>query len=255
MLRHSVRSFDGSGISDEAKRHLGEFATRALAYYNANDSRIAIIDSDESSAPSTYGFIGGCRSYMVLVSSGHCRHSRTRAAAAMELCVLEATRLGLGTCWIGSTFKRSSFSDACSLGEGEEILAIVPCGTAAKPRLRDRLMTAVARSHSRKAPSDLFFEHNLSSPLAATSPLYDKLEYLRLAPSSTNSQPWRVIALDQQAFDLCSATDNRYTDLDMGIAMAHISVAFSPSEVDFADCEATYPRLISFARCVIAVKK
>lgn len=251
-MRHSVRSFDGKSINDESKRRLEAFASNALDYYNAGNARILITnDGGESSAPSTYGFIGGCHTYMVLICSGHDRKSRARAAAAMELCVLEATRLGLGTCWVGGTFKRSSFSEVCRLVEGEEILAIVPCGTAAKPRLRDRLMTAVARSHSRKDPSTLFFNHNLSTPLPTTSPIYDKLEYVRLAPSSTNSQPWRIIAIDDHSFDLCSATDNRYTDLDLGIAIAHISVAFAPTEVVFTECEATYPRLITFARCKV----
>lgn len=239
-------------ISHDAKLRLETFAARALTYYNANNSRIRITDiTDEASAPSTYGFICGCHTFMVLICSDHDSKSHTRASAAMELCVLEATRLGLDTCWVGGTFKRSSFADICHLSNGEEILAIVPCGTAAKPRLRDRLMTAVARSHSRKAPSTLFFDRNMSNPLSSMSPFYDKLEYVRLAPSSTNSQPWRIITIDDNTFDLCSATDNRYTDLDIGIAIAHISVAFAPKKVVFSDCDATYPRLKTFARCKV----
>lgn len=252
FARHSVRSFDGNAIDSAMKSRLESVSTQALEYFNSRNSRIAVVDSiDESSAPSTYGFIGGCRSYMILISSDKSRDERIRAAAAMEICVLEATSLGLGTCWVGGTFKRSSFAELCHLGEGEEIIAIVPCGKPARPRLRDRLMTAVARSQSRKTPDSLFFINDLSTPMPSDFPLFRPLEYVRLAPSSTNSQPWRIIAVDSHTFDLCSSTDNRYTDLDIGIALAHICVAFAPSEVRFSRSEASYPRLITYARCSV----
>jgi len=254
-LRHSVRSFNGKPINGQERQQLDECARLALEFFDASNSRIEIVDSaTESSAPSTYGFIGGCCTYMILISTSHKRGDRVRAAAAMEICVLEATRLGLGTCWVGGTFKRSSFADACRLGANEEILAIVPCGIPAKPRLRDRLMVAVARSHSRKDQSMLFFDKNLSTSLPATSPLYNCLEYVRLAPSSTNSQPWRIIAIDDHSFDLCSATDNRYTDLDMGIALGHIFIAFAPEAVKMNSSEASYPKLITYARITVVGK-
>lgn len=251
-LRHSVRSFDANPLTDTDRTALETYAAEALTFFGNPKARIAIIDSTgETSAPSTYGFIAGCRTYMVLISSDSTRENRCRAAAAMELCVLEATRRGLATCWVGGTFRRSSFADTCHISASEEILAIVPCGIAAKPRLRDRLMSAVARSHSRKDPSLLFFDRDASIPLSAESPLFAPLEYVRLAPSSTNSQPWRIIALDDRTFDLCSATDNRYTDLDIGIAMAHIVVAFAPATVTFSRSEARYPRLLTFCRYLI----
>lgn len=250
--RQSVRSFDGEKISVTNHNELKQFAADAITLFSATDSRIAIVDIDtESSAMTTYGVIGGCRSYLVLISASKSRSDRQRAAAAMELCVLEATRLGLATCWIGSTFRRSVFSNVVKLNSGEEILAIVAVGKNAKSRFVDRLMQTLTRSRERKEPSQLFFNENLQTPIAADSPELKALEYLRAAPSSTNSQPWRVIKINNSSFDLCSATDGRYTDLDMGIAMAHLAVAFAPAKITFDNHTNSYPRLLSISRFFI----
>ena len=42
----------------------------------------------------------------------------------MESLILYATSLGLGTCWIGGTFKKGQFAKAIDL-KGDEILPIV----------------------------------------------------------------------------------------------------------------------------------
>lgn len=251
--RHSSRTFDGSGITTEQKLMLADFSKSAIERCGASSARIAIVDSDaEVSRMSTYGFIKGAKTYMVLISSDTSRHAQTRAAAAMEMCVLKATADGLGTCWIGGTFKRSDFATASALRQGEEILAIVPVGVAARPRFGERIMQAVARSTSRKDAETLFFDRMPGRPLPATSPYAGLLEYVRLAPSSTNSQPWRTV-VDGEDVAFYAAADNSYTPLDMGIAMLHFAVAVAPRRLTWipAGSITSFPRLISYAACRI----
>jgi hypothetical protein len=59
----------------------------------------------------------------------------------MERIILEATVLGLGSCWMAGTFRRSSFARQMGLLEGELLPAISPIGYAAdKKSVIERIM-------------------------------------------------------------------------------------------------------------------
>ena len=48
----------------------------------------------------------------------------------MESLVLYATSMGLGTCWLGGTFKKGQFAKAMEVGEGEVLPIVLPIGYA-----------------------------------------------------------------------------------------------------------------------------
>ena len=69
------------------------------------------------------------------------------------------------------------------------------------------------------------FEHSLSKDDAGT---YEQsLEMLRLAPSSTNAQPWAVVKEENKFHFFCDYKNNINEDmrkikhLDLGIALSH----------------------------------
>ena len=57
------------------------------------------------------------------------------------------------------------------------------------------------------------------------------LEAVRLAPSAMNVQPWRVNIDHEGKAVFSSVTDNKYTMLDMGIALAHFVLMADSSGV------------------------
>jgi hypothetical protein len=79
----------------------------------------------------------------------------------------------------------------------------------------------------------LFFNYKLETPLTPESvkKYTDSLEMVRLAPSSGNTQPWRVF-FDDNANEFHfykKPISNRYEirglhDIDMGIAMSHFEL-------------------------------
>jgi hypothetical protein len=153
----------------------------------------------------------------------------------MERVVLFATDLGLGTCWLGGTFNRSAFAARAGLRRGEQMPAVAAVGyVASKPCLIERVIRRGAGSHKRYPWRQLFFRDQFGQPLSVeeAGPYATALEMVRLAPSASNKQPWRIIH-DGSAwhFYLQRSPGYRGTarlggvpDLqraDMGIAMCH----------------------------------
>ncbi|HBB90910.1 MAG TPA: nitroreductase [Bacteroidales bacterium] len=185
----------------------------------------------------TYGFIQGARYFIAgfvapastaFLDYGYC----------LERIILELTGLGLGTCWLGGTFDRGEFSKAMRLPENQTIPAVTPVGYPTSLRgLGDRIIRLSAGSANRLSWKNLFFEHDTGHPLdpAHSAAHHDQLEAVRLAPSASNKQPWRIF-LDQGQyhFSLCRTPGYRNkflaTDLqmvDIGIAMCHWDLAGS----------------------------
>lgn len=174
----------------------------------------------------TYGFIQGASAFLVgAIASGE--HAQEDYGWCMEKVVLELTRLGLGTCWLGGTFRRSAFARAVELAEGEIVPAVSPVGLPAGAKSAiDSLASAVAGARGRRRWEDLFlFPRDDAGEWAAC------LEAVRAAPSAANGQPWRV-AMAAAApvlhfFRVSRAQGARgaMQKVDMGIAMCHFELA------------------------------
>ena len=105
----------------------------------------------------TYGVIRGAQCFvagaitvggMATVDFGWC----------LERVILEATRLSLGTCWLGGTFSRGVFAERLKLREGDVIPCVTPVGRAAdKKSLVEKALRSLAGSNNRKDWSKLFF--------------------------------------------------------------------------------------------------
>ena len=92
-----------------------------------------------------------------------------------------------------------------------------------------------AKSDQRKPWKELFFDGDFSKPLTseAAEESSRPLEMIRLAPSASNKQPWRVIRKENVFHFFLSKTPGygsvfKGIDLqriDMGIAMAHFDLS------------------------------
>ncbi|MGD0916336.1 MAG: nitroreductase family protein [Thermodesulfobacteriota bacterium] len=150
-----------------------------------------------------------------------------------EQMVLEATRMGLGTCWIGGMFKEASLRSALAIEESWRVIALTPIGRPADSSLVSRAFRAVARSSTRKPVEQIFFwqRHGGSLPAGVHSEerLARVLEATRRAPSWANKQPWRFILADREILVYKQMRQERegkdYHLLDCGIAMAHLHLA------------------------------
>ncbi len=128
--------------------------------------------------------------------------------------------MGLGTCWIAATFKGTDFERGEPWPDGEELRIVCPVGVAAKQSILEKATRLALGSKNRKPFDKLFFNENFQTPYDTAGRFGEALEMLRLAPSSTNSQPWRAL--------VCGDTVHFYyvpkspaSVLDCGIGICH----------------------------------
>ncbi len=181
----------------------------------------------------TYGVIDRAQGYLVPVIERTDREHLVDLGYRMELAVLALTNRGIGTCWLGGTFRRTPVHHALGIAEELTIPAIIPYGyPKARRRLVDQAIRFVAKSHQRMAFDELFSYEQVGRPIPGDHPLRQPLEMVRLAPSASNKQPWRLIVEDDRVHFFLHP-DKKYQDLrgvniqmiDMGIAMAHFEVS------------------------------
>jgi hypothetical protein len=190
----------------------------------------------------TYGFIRGPTGFIVGVVQ---RDTKDGGKALedfgylMERAVLLATDLGLGTCWLGGGFTRSSFAKRIGLKAHEVLPAVTSTGYSTSP---DGSSDAVRRrvgGDSRLPWDALFFEERFGNPLTreAAGDYALPLEGVRLGPSASNKQPWRIVKDDDAWHFYMQRTPGyrnqwgarllRVEDLqrvDMGIVMSHFEL-------------------------------
>lgn len=226
--RKSVRTYLEEPLNAETKQKLDKFLTKVDGPFQKN-VRIMLIDrtAEYRDKLGTYGVIrGACHFFVAAVTKGD-RLALTELGYELEKCVLYATSLGLGTCWIGGTFYKSGFSKAAGLKGKEAVPVVCPVGIpAGRKSLLDKFLRASSGGDNRKAWSSLFFdggpEHKLTNESAGR--FATALNMLRLAPSAMNSQPWRIVKTGDR-FDFFLANREQETHyIDIGIAMCHFDL-------------------------------
>ncbi|MFX0060975.1 MAG: nitroreductase family protein [Candidatus Hermodarchaeota archaeon] len=153
------------------------------------------LDPKEKKQLGTYGFIKGAQ-YFIVAAMHKSKYDLENLGYLMEEIILFATDLGLGTCWLGGTFKRSAFAAQINVTSDETVPVITPIGYPTQNRsFRNNTLRWIARSKKRFPWDALFFESNFSKSLTqeAAAEYAIPLEMVRLSPSASNRQPWRVL--------------------------------------------------------------
>ena len=240
--RKSCRTYDERVIEPEKSDELKQFLASQIKTPFGSTVRFHLIDCGEMEIGelknlTTYGVIRGARQFIVGAVV-----KQTRAMEdygyCLERMILKATSLGLGTCWLGGTFKRSGFADKIGIKEGESLPAVTPVGYPRDRRsVVDRVFRYVASSDKRKPWNELFYLHDTGHFLDDRNcgGFSTHLECVRLAPSASNKQPWRIImGGGQGAFHFYLKRTPGYGNMgkgielknvDMGIAMCHFELA------------------------------
>jgi nitroreductase len=146
--------------------------------------------------------------------------------------ILEATAMGLGTCWVGGFFRPRVAASAVGISRNEKVLAVTPVGRPVENYTREeRIITGFGRNRRRKPLTELATGLERERWPQWIEPA---LEAARIAPSAINRQPWRfLVAPDSITVSVESARMNLGISkrLDCGIAMMHIEVAALDSGV------------------------
>jgi len=234
--RYSTRTYTDQPITAETIEKINDYINTLSNPFSikVNFKLLEANKSAGSEKLGTYGVIKGSNNYI-----GATVENSELALEALgyefEKLILYLTSLGLGTCWLGGTFNRSSFKNAFEVKENEIFPAISPFGyPSSKKRIADSLVRMVAKSDHRKSWNELFYNKKFSDSLAfADADAYAfPLEMIRLAPSASNKQPWRVVKdgttyhfYEFQAKGYSTSFGYDIQKVDLGIAACHFHLA------------------------------
>ncbi|SHK11758.1 Nitroreductase family protein [Desulfatibacillum alkenivorans DSM 16219] len=235
--RCSWRSFSGASLPVDAKQKMEEFlANPGIPPFNSQ-TRFELVDAGVDGAkrvPGTYGVIKGARDFIVGAVKPGPKYLEDYGYL-FEKAILFATALDLGSCWMGGTLKHTIFAEKIGLQKDEALPCICPVGIRApRKTLVDAMFAAGAGSMKRKPWHELFFLNDFSNTLSknAAGEYSTPLEMVRLAPSASNRQPWRII-YSGSCFHLFLTRNKAYKNIfksdlqriDMGIAMCHFELS------------------------------
>lgn len=233
--RKSTRTYDGRALEEKDLEKLNAFINKINKDIKIK-VRFKIVSNlgtgkEESKRLGTYGFISGANSYVIGIMDKD-DNNALEFGYIFEKIVLFATDLGIQTCWLGGTFSKENFQEISGLNENEFIPIISPIGYKKdKQRVFETAMRATIGADKRKPWNELFFNKSML-PLNENDEVEFKvaLEMVRLGPSASNKQPWRVIK-DENMFHFFVCRNKGYGiagyDLqvnDIGIAKCHFDL-------------------------------
>ena len=219
--RRSRRVFDGAPALPQT---IDTLAETCEGFRPFGDARVALVANPTVDAFTgvigSYGKVTGAPHVLVVIVSQRSHAAQAHAGYVGEAAILEATGLGLDTCWIGGFYDSMKADRLTKLGSDERIVAISPVGFAIRDLTgTERTMRSMAGSHKRKRLDEIAKNANHWPEWARAA-----AECVRIAPSATNRQPWRL-RLEEDS--LVISRDNRFETprvtkaLDCGIAMLH----------------------------------
>lgn len=201
--RWSCRSYDHP-------LSLGDWA--ALSYaserYRLPGARLVLQRVDEALFSGTLlsmNRVNGCTAVAVVVKDQGIVRSGMNAGILGESLCLEASSMGIASCWITGSYRRKLLE--VPVQAREQVLGIIALGwpKEAKPATRRR-----------KALAGLC----TSDPAAWPEMVRHAAELVQQAPSAMNLQPW-MMSYEQGCFAVDCA---ERAQLDLGIALCHAEV-------------------------------
>lgn len=214
--RRSRRTYTNTPIAAEKVAYL---QAKILTCNSEGSLSISWLEdgSKAFSAVKSYGMFKNVGSVMVMKGPKTTPDLFERIGYYGELLVLEATALGLGTCWVAGTYDKNS--DLFSLGPDEILVAVIAVGNVPpEETMKEKL---IARSVRRKtSPPEAFYTSEGETPQW----FVEGIKAVQKAPSAVNSQRVRFhYAKDGVT---ASAPGSWATDpIDMGIAKLHFAIA------------------------------
>lgn len=243
--RFSCREYHPEPINTEKRLKLQKFLEELQPGPFGSASRFALLaatkeDSKALRGLGTYGFIKNPPAF-ILGAMSPSDYGLEDYGYQLEAIILHATSLALGTCWLGGTFTKSRFAKKINLSADETMPAIASVGEFTVPsQKRQGLISQVAGSHRRFSWEKLFSIDQIGTPLSPekAGEYATVLEMVRIAPSASNKQPWRILKKGNSWQFYLERTSgygkgliNKLLDVsdlqrvDMGIALCHFETS------------------------------
>lgn len=244
FLRHSQRKYSGEVPSDEVTERIDKVCKEFKPFPGARAVLVREPANDVfKGAVGQYFFkVTEAPYYIAFIANMNAPNIQAITGYLGEGIILEATSLGLNTCWVGGFFSRESVRNQIDLKNDERVLAITPIGYSKEKA--DRVGVS-SKQYRRKSIDKLI----VSGKKDDNKWISSALEAVKIAPSAANRQPWRFQISDDSI--TVSANSKREgfgvsRKLDCGIAMLHLELGALVASVKGSWEFLEYPRVANY---------
>jgi hypothetical protein len=170
--RYSCRTYDLEPIEAAKKQNLEQFMRLTGSGPFGNSCRFTLVSATPSERNSlkglgTSGFLRDASGFIIGAVDSKAQHNLEDFGYLMEKVILQATEMGLGTCWLGGTFTKSSFGHKAAVKEGELVPAVAAVGNPAIGlRWIERVVRKRADAERRLPWESLFYQDGFGQTLS-----------------------------------------------------------------------------------------
>jgi nitroreductase len=227
LKRRSIRQYAAKPVEAAGLEAMRRVCAEFRPFLSARS--VLVADPAEDifrGIPGGYGKVSGAPALVAFVGNMDSPDVQEALGYTGEGIILEATALGLATCWVGGFFSPKRAAAIAKIAPNERVLAVTPIGYAKEgSSLQERAMSRFGRNWQRRPLSDLVTGIKENERLDW---MKAGLQAARLAPSAMNRQPWRFL-VDRNSITVSADSALNPTmvvskRLDCGIAMLHLEI-------------------------------
>ncbi len=226
--RKSVRGYTDESLSESIRNTLNAEATFINSHEAGLNFQVRYDDADPfRGLTRSYGMFRGVRNYLAVVIDPTFEFALERAGYFAEGYVMKAVSLGLGTCFVGGTFSRSSTDVRMEVYEKLPFLVAFGHAAAGAPLIA-RIGAAVA--HRKNMDESRFFGGSVREYAEALRKypwLQKGIRAVACAPSALNARPVRIcVESDDDGLHVMARVDDYEKNaVDLGIAKFNFAAA------------------------------
>lgn len=236
--RKSVRVYQVNTVSKEHVDIIKGAIAKAVPFDNSSKYRMELVSDPNQAKTMFSGLIGG---YGKIVLAPCClvpkiddeRQSWTNIGFLQEQIVIEATRLGLGTCWVGGLVNKANADAVVGTRANELVTNIIAIGHP-----KEHFLNNAKFARKRKPKTEIAFckewGNNCAEFLDSNPKLDLAVQMAILSPSSINKQPVRLILSEKEAHFYVAGIDGAHGKMNMletGIFMSHFFMSLRHSGI------------------------
>jgi len=204
VSRKSIRKYTEEELSAEAVKALQE-KIEEVNRAGSLHAQLVLNEPKAFSGFQSYGRFVNARNYLVMAAE---KGADERVGYYGEQLVLLAQQLGLGSCWVGVSYRKEP--DFFTLQKGEKVYVLISLGYAAEPGKEHKCKSVQDVSNVDDSTPE-WFRNGVDAALSA--------------PTAVNQQKFRLI---YEAPDFVRTEKGTslvgYTAIDLGIVKCHFEI-------------------------------
>ena len=164
----------------------------------------------------SYGLFVGVQNYIAVISDANVSDRMEKEGRFGEKLVLEATAMGMSTCWVGTNYDRTSAMKLC--GENDMLDCVIAIGySGEKHSLKERMMEYGMKKQNKTIESLIEADSHVPEWFQRG------MDAVYLAPTARNLRPFVFKYENGEVSAFCTGqTDTAM--IDLGIAKLHFEL-------------------------------